>query len=44
LSLLACLALLLSAPVSAAEPWHLADWPCRAVVEIPKPLAEAGGK
>jgi PKD repeat protein len=42
LSMLACLALLFSAPVSAAEPWHLADWSCRAVVEIPKPLAEAG--
>src|SRR5262249_40114886 len=25
---------------SAADPWHLADWPARAVLEIPQPLAD----
>src|SRR3989442_13366727 len=34
--------LLLSAGAPQSEPWHLAGWPSRAVVEIPKPLADTG--
>ncbi|HKI35542.1 MAG TPA: PKD domain-containing protein [Gemmataceae bacterium] len=34
--------LLAAIPVRAADPWHLADWQARVVVEIPKPLAEPG--
>ena len=32
--------LVLAIPASAADPWHLADWQARAIVEIPKPLAD----
>jgi hypothetical protein len=35
-------ALLATSPVAAADPWHRPGWQARAIVEIPKPLAEAG--
>ena len=34
--------LLAAAPARAADPWHLADWHARAVVEIARPLADPG--
>jgi hypothetical protein len=32
---------LIAGRVCAAEPWHLAGWQARAVVDIPRPLADA---
>src|SRR5262249_4007214 len=34
--------LLLAPDAWAADPWHLPGWQARAIVEIPKPLAEPG--
>ena len=34
--------LLLAADAWAADPWHLPGWQARAIVEIPRPLAEPG--
>src|SRR4051794_41002272 len=42
LSLVTAAILLLALPARAAEPWHLAGWNARAVVEIAKPSAEEG--
>jgi tetratricopeptide (TPR) repeat protein len=36
-----CALVLTAAPAFAADPWHLAGWQARAVVEIPQPLADA---
>ncbi len=40
LFLSAGLVLLATAGVPAADPWHLPNWPARAIVEIPKPLSD----
>jgi REP element-mobilizing transposase RayT len=34
--------LLFGQPANAADPWHLSGWQGRAVLEIPKPVADAG--
>jgi tetratricopeptide (TPR) repeat protein len=39
---LLCVALLAAAPARAADPWHLAGWQARAVVEVAQPLADPG--
>lgn len=37
-----CVLLLVTVPAHAADPWHLPGWQARAVVEVPKPLPDAG--
>src|SRR5947209_20551551 len=37
-----CLLLVAAAPALAVDPWQLPGWQARAIVEIPKPLADAG--